>query len=129
MAGFMVFDDTELMFQTFLPDTVDLITYESIEGGDGPVIVARGDIQPMVPTGSQQISTPQGFSLQDAQVFITPEAGIPAIDDVGVTAAAQTTYKGRTYFVLRKFDYSNGSMVTDCVEYILILRASEDGSV
>ena len=123
----MRFDTEVLTFTTHSQGYIDPTTREWVNPESTP-ITATGDLQPFIPSGSQQIDLPEGFTLAQSKMFIT-DASLPVIDDVGAQAAATTTIGGRTFYALRKFDYSNGRMSTDSIFYILAMQPTADGSV
>lgn len=124
----MAFDNKTLTFETYLPDEKDPETYLMTKGSVDQSIVATGDLQPFLPKGKEQVSLVDGFTLNNAKCFIT-DADIPTMEDVGGTQPAQTVYKGRTYFVMRDMDYSDGGMATDGHFYVLMMKNTVEGSV
>lgn len=99
-----------------------------VEGKDSPPIHTRGNLQPYIPRGTEQVSAPHGFTLESSKMYKT-KVCLPTMDDLGHKKAARTIIGGRTYFVLRKYDYSTGMMATSGYFYVLVLQHSKEGSV
>lgn len=99
-----------------------------VDGQDSSPIRTKGNLQPYIPRGTEQASAPEGFTLKSSKMYKTKTC-LPTLDDLGHKGAARTVIDGRTYFVMRKYDYSTGMMATSGYFYVLVLQHGKEGSV
>ena len=88
------------------------------------------DIQPLSIRMYKQLEAPSGFTLE-AGLYVSSKSTLRTMDEVGDTAADQTVYRGRTYYVWALCDWSGGPLSTDYYKdyYLVMKRRPNEGAL
>lgn len=120
-----LFDNATLQFDIPKEGYLDSVTRKWVEPTPEKKSV-KGDLQPYIATAKDQVIVPEGYKLNDAYMFICG-VDLPTIEEKKNSFSANTTIKGRKYYILTKLDFSCGNLSTDGYFYILALKKLPEG--